>query len=478
MQHTDDIIELAAPELNLAEAESAPPAPASADVSSGPESPKEPAAEVTVPAAPAADEMPPLDDTPAAEVVAEVDVAPEAVPAAEPAPEPAAESQAVPPVAAEAAAVPLSPAAQVETAPSEEPAAPEILTADLTAASAQAAAELAAAAHAEPTPRLLDEGAPRPAEPAVPPRIARFNGPLETPGSQAAGGQAAGAVVTVLQPLTPLKDVELLKRPVMPEDERRLLHTWNLAIERALREERPADAVRLAHPVLRQLPRHLATYYRLIRAAWMLRRWDEGDAWGRRLLRADPGNALAWRAVAMAVEQRGERGRAAARWQRAFECDPYEPEVRAGLVRTSLDLARLPQLNEACLGSLLLRGYRWEQAVTHFRVLTEFDGRRLDFQSNLLLALWQHERQQEAYDLARRLSQTQPYLLIAWVVIDEAGDENDKALARHPLSTMDPDGDYVRTAWGLSYPSRSIRLTLSESEKALIEGLMEPAQSG
>jgi hypothetical protein len=38
---------------------------------------------------------------------------------------------------------------------------------------------------------------------------------------------------------------------------------------------------------------------------------------------------------------------------------------------------------------------------------------------------------------------------------------------------MDPNGDYVRSAWGLSYPSRSIRLTLSDSEKALIESFIE-----
>jgi len=322
---------------------------------------------------------------------------------------------------------------------------------------------------AEPARRVLRESPALPPAPAVPPRIARFTGPLETPASQ------PSSQFRVLQPMMALKDVELLKRPVMPEDERRLLQTWNRAMEQALREERPADAVRLAHPVLRQLPRHLATYYRLIRAAWMLRRWEEGENWGRRLLRADPSNALAWRAVAMAVEQRGERARACARWQRAFECDPYEPEIRAGVVRTSLNSSRLPQLNEACLGALLLRGYRWEQAIEHYGALTEADKRRLDFQSNLLLGLWQQERQQEACEVARRLARQQPYLLVAWVVIDEAGDENDKALARHPLSTMDPDGDYVRTAWGLSYPSRSIRLNLTDSEKALIESLMEPS---
>lgn len=423
-----------------------------------------------------------IDDTTELAIVAAAQrAAPEAVPeTAVPDPAPAEPAPVAEDVAAKAP--PVGEAA-ADVAAGTEPAADAAAEAEADGgetgggaadAGAPDAADAAlAAAHAEPAPRSLAEAPELPPAPAVPPRIARFGGPLESPASQPAA--QTGGYYTVLQPMTPLRDVELVKRPVMPEDERRLLHTWSMAMERALREDRPGDAVRLAHPVLRQLPRHLATYYRLIRAAWMLRRWDEGDGWGRRLLRADPANALAWRAVAMAVEQRGERARACARWQRAFECDPYEPEVRAGLVRTSLDLARLPQLNEACLGSLLLRGYRWEHAVSHFRVLTGYDSRRLDFQANLLLALWQLEQQREAYELARKLAQAQPYLLMAWVVIDEAGDDNDKALARHPLSTMDPDGDYVRAAWGISYPSRSIRLTLSDAEKALIESMMEPA---
>ncbi len=274
--------------------------------------------------------------------------------------------------------------------------------------------------------------------------------------------------VTVLQPLINLKDAVFPTRPPGPEDESALLATWSAAMESALRDERPADAVRLAHVVLRQLPRHLPTYYRLIRAAWMLRRWEEGDAWGRRLLRADPANALAWRAAAYAAEQRAERARAQTRWQRAFECDPYEPETRAGLVRTSVDLARLPTLNEAALATLHLRGGRWDQAITQYRMLAQEDSRRLDFQSGLLIALWQSHTQPEAYEMARRLSQAQPYMLIAWTVVDAVGDADDRALARHPLSTMDPDGDYLRSALILNAPSRPVRLTIKAADRELL----------
>jgi tetratricopeptide (TPR) repeat protein len=278
----------------------------------------------------------------------------------------------------------------------------------------------------------------------------------------------ANSQVTVLQPMTNLRGWEMPQQPISPEDERTFLGAWTMAMERALREERPADAVKMSHVVLRHLPRHLGTYQRLVRAAWQLRRWEEGDAWGRRLLRADPASSVAWRAVAMAAEQRGERQRAHARWQRAFECDPYDPEIRAGLVRTSVDLARLPQLNEAALASLALRGFRWEQAISAYRRLIQQDSRRLDFQSGLLLAIWQMHYNEDAYELARELTQYQPYLLVAWTIIDETGDADDKALARHPVRTMDPDGDYLRTALGLVYPGQSVRMNVSAEERELL----------
>lgn len=353
-------------------------------------------------------------------------------PAPPPAPPPEADSRTPAPENGDMAALPATP--HPETAPQAETA-PLVDAAGTDESNAHAAA-----------PEL----------PAAPTRIDRPPIPrLPMPQSQ----------VTVLQPLTNLKDVVL---PTRPDDDEAMLATWSAAMERALRDDRPADAVRLAHVVLRQLPRHLATYNRLIRAAWELRRWDEGDAWGRRLLRADPSNPLAWRAVAMAAEQRADRGRAYMRWQRAFECDPYEPDTRAGLVRTSLDLARLPALNEACLGTLHLRGGRWEQAATQYRLLVQADNRRLDFQSGLLIALWQSHTQPEAYELAQRLTQAQPFLLIAWTVVDAVGDADDQALARHPLSTMDPDGDYLRVALLLNAPSRPVRLAIKRDDRALL----------
>lgn len=114
------------------------------------------------------------------------------------------------------------------------------------------------------------------------------------------------------------------------------LADWNAHIEKLLAEDQPDQALPAIRTILRRLPQHLTSYQRLLEVAWRLGRWEEGHDWGSRLLRADPGNARAWRALAMAVEKRGDRQRARAIWQRAFESDPYEPEVRTGIYRTGL----------------------------------------------------------------------------------------------------------------------------------------------
>jgi tetratricopeptide (TPR) repeat protein len=172
-------------------------------------------------------------------------------------------------------------------------------------------------------------------------------------------------------------------------------------------------------------------------------------------LQADPGNPWAWQALAAAAEQRGQRAQANAMWQRAFEMSPYAPEIRAGLARTSLDEPNALALDFACLAMIYLRGLRWEPAARAYRQLVKADPRRIDFQLCLMVALWQSHAGEEAYTLARHLVQSQPHLLLAWVVLEAAGDANDKALAAHPITSMDPDGEYVTTLLGTTITSHA-----------------------
>ena len=230
-----------------------------------------------------------------------------------------------------------------------------------------------------------------------------------------------------------------------------LLADWNRAVDFALAHSEAEEAARMAQLILDHLPRHLATYQRLLHIAWTLKRWDEGEDWARRLLQADPGNAWAWQALAAAAEERGQRAQAHAMWQRAFEMSPYAPEIRAGLARTSLDEPQALALDFASLAMIYLRGLRWEPAARAYRQLVKADPRRIDFQLCLMAALWQSHANEEAYTLARHLVKSHPHLLLAWVVLDALGDENDKALAKQPISSMDPDGEFVATLLGMPF---------------------------
>lgn len=211
-----------------------------------------------------------------------------------------------------------------------------------------------------------------------------------------------------------------------------------------LRRGAAEQAGAMARIVLARLPRHLPTYARLLEALWLLERWEEGDEWGRRLLHADPCHGRAWRAMAQAAEQRGERDIANSIWRRAFEVDPYQADIRRGLVRTTLGRDSSLSMTEPCLGTLYLRGYRWRHAAALYRTLMAADPRRLDFQINLMVALWRQGDAGGAYQLARHLTDDNPLLLLPWYVQAALGDEDDRALAYNPLVTMDPDGDYLR----------------------------------
>jgi len=276
-----------------------------------------------------------------------------------------------------------------------------------------------------------------------------------------------------------------------------ILADWAIAMEEQLIVGDLAAATTLAKAILRKLPRHLATYQRLIEVAWQLRRWEEGELWGRRLLQADPANHLAWRALAMAAEQRGERAQAHAIWQRAFEMAPYDPEIRTGLSRTTLHPANAPStpvgelptlvLNLACLATLYRRGQQWKRGAQSYRQLLQADARRIDFQLGLMACLWQQNAQQRiseqnrsrqsaaqqsAYRVAQHLVNRHPHLLIAWVGLQALGDENDRALARSPIAAMDPDGEFVSNWFAMHNETSPTMLEVTATEAATLTGAM------
>lgn len=254
------------------------------------------------------------------------------------------------------------------------------------------------------------------------------------------------------------------------------LSLWNEHIDNRLLAGESEASVQMVQAVLRQFPHHLASYCRVLEAAWQLKRWEEGEEWGGRLLRADAGNSMAWRALARAAEARGNRSQAHAIWQRAFESDPYERAIRLGLHRTSITEAAPLALNQACFATIQRRCEHWPRAAQTYAALVEANPGRRDFQLNLLISLWQSDVRADAYRLAQRLVHAERTLLAPWVVIRALGDRNDKALAHRPIRTMDPDGEYMLTWYGVqseeavgSAGEIAITLTEHEAEQFLVQ---------
>ena len=261
-----------------------------------------------------------------------------------------------------------------------------------------------------------------------------------------------------------MRDASLPPLPRTPGETVVDLSQFSRTMELRLNAGQAEAAAALAQVVLLRLPRHLATYARLIRAAWELKRWQEGEDWARRLLQADPGNAVAWRSLAYAVEQKGLLAPARSMWRRAFQCRPYDPEIRSGLMRTHLGESDRLRLDSAALGSIYLHAGRWAHAANVYRRLVKAEPKRLDFQVNWMAALWQQGARQEAHQLARHLTSRSPHTLLAWVVLAVLGDADDRALARNPIQSMDPDGEFVQAWLRIPWerPATPLRVTIRE----------------
>jgi hypothetical protein len=83
--------------------------------------------------------------------------------------------------------------------------------------------------------------------------------------------------------------------------------------------------------------------------------------------------------------------------------------------------------------------------------------------------LWQQNVRADAYRIARHLTSRHPHLLLAWVVINALGDVDDRALARNPILSMDPDGEFVREWLGVPYGGAATVLQVTTREAELVE---------
>ncbi len=234
-----------------------------------------------------------------------------------------------------------------------------------------------------------------------------------------------------------------------PHDDVTDLSSWRQVIDRVLGQNRPGTALRLLPVILRQLPRYLPAQRQMLHALWLTRRWRDGELWARRLLQADPMQELAWAVLANAAEEIGNPSMAQRFWHLAFEQAPYNRQVRAGVVRTTLGQASALTLSQAALATVYRHGSRWREAQQIYATLMSSYPDRPDIYSGYLECLWQSGEIDAAIDLAHSLAIRDPNLLLAWLVSAEVGDDDDRALAQAPLTAMDTDGAYAASRYGI-----------------------------
>jgi predicted Zn-dependent protease len=101
-------------------------------------------------------------------------------------------------------------------------------------------------------------------------------------------------------------------------------------------------------------------------------------------------------------------------------------------------------LTPAAFAHFLVRGQRWQQAVSILVPLIADAPERQDLRLALSQALWRLGDRQAACELAREVQETLPNALKAALFLAEEGDQE----ARQRAAAMDPLAEYRRRWFG------------------------------
>lgn len=213
----------------------------------------------------------------------------------------------------------------------------------------------------------------------------------------------------------------------------------------AVDEERHEEAMLLARHVLREHPACVWAYRLLAEAALERGERRQAEELFFRALSIDPEDTLSWFGLATLAEGE-ERLEEATRWaQQAFDLEPGKPGIRALLVRLQRRAGVAPErvdLSRAALARLLARGGLYEQAIQEYRAALEQSPKRLDLLLGLAEALWRHGRRIEAAETCQEILERLPNCLKAHLLLGEiwqrAGRENEARPLLARAQALDP----------------------------------------
>ncbi len=224
--------------------------------------------------------------------------------------------------------------------------------------------------------------------------------------------------------------------------------TLSMALQearRAVDEERHEEAMLLARHILRQRPACVWAYRLLAEAALERGERRQAEELFLRALSIDPEDYLSWFGLAMLAEGE-ERLEEAVRWaQQAFDLEPGKPGIRELLVRLQRRRGATPErveLSRAALARLLARSGLYEQAIQEYRAALEQNPSRLDLLLGLAEALWRHGRRIEAAETCQEVLEHLPNCLKAHLLLGEiwqrAGREHEARPLLARAQELDP----------------------------------------
>ncbi|MBI5305315.1 MAG: tetratricopeptide repeat protein [Chloroflexi bacterium] len=199
-------------------------------------------------------------------------------------------------------------------------------------------------------------------------------------------------------------------------------------IRELIHHDRNTEAIALCRHILRFYPKCVDTIRQVAEACLEQHEYDAAQDLFRRVLSADPENAVAYVGLASIFEERQLMDEAVWHMERAFELSPAHPEIHKELLRLHTLNSRKTRARLKMTPGALARLYAYQgllaQATQELRAIVAGDPTRLDTRTALVEMLWRTGRIHEAAQVAQDLLGPLPYCLKANLILGTAWKES------------------------------------------------------
>jgi len=195
------------------------------------------------------------------------------------------------------------------------------------------------------------------------------------------------------------------------------LRGYNKEIDSLIEQERLDEAIGHCRHILATFPKHIDTY-RLLGKAYLENGQNSNSAdIFQRVLSSIPDDFIAHVCMSVIREEEGNLPAAVLHMEKAFECEPYNPDIQIELKRLygKRDGFEPPKvrLTQGALARIYIRGNLVQQGVSELRSVIKENPYRYDLKSLLMESYVSANQLANAIDLASHILKKFPYNLSA-----------------------------------------------------------------